>query len=117
LVAGCSSSSSHKPAPPSPSGPVPQSVPNDVAARHDVTLSSCKAAKGGWSAGGTIKNSTHATATYKITIFFTNAHATDLDYAATSVRVAAGKSKPWSTTATFAAPKQVLCVLRGVART
>jgi len=118
-VAGCTSSSSKPTGPistPSPSGPVPQSVANDVSARRDVTLTTCKAAAGGWSAGGTVKNSTTTTSTYKITIFFTSLQATDLDYAATSVKVAAGESKPWVAKATFAAPKHVLCVLRGVAR-
>ena len=118
LVAGCSSSSP-KPGPvttPAPTGPVPQSVPNDVNARRDVTMSACRAATGGWSAGGTVKNGTGKSATYVITVFFTNTHATDLGFANTSVVVAAGKSKPWTVKATFAAPRSVRCVLRGVAR-
>lgn len=117
LVAGCSSSAKHGPVTTPPaSGPVPQSVPNDVNARRDVTMSVCKAAAGGWAGGGTVKNTTSKSATYAITVFFTNTHATDLGYASTSVVVAAGKSKPWTAKATFAAPRKVLCVLRGVAR-
>jgi hypothetical protein len=96
-------------------GIVPTSVPNQVSVRKDVQLLHCGATKGGWSAGGTVKNSLGHTATYQITIFFTSNQATDLAFAKTSVSLGAGQSKLWSTQATFAAPAQVLCVLRGVA--
>ena len=96
-------------------GAVPTSVPNEVSVRKDVQLLSCGATKGGWSAGGTVKNSLGHDATYQITIFFTSNQATDLAYAMSSVSVGAGQSKEWSAHATFAPPAQVLCVLRGVA--
>ena len=96
-------------------GTVPTSVPNEVSVRKDVQMLSCGATKGGWSAGGTVKNSLGHDATYQITIFFTSNQATDLAYAMTSVSVGAGQSKVWSTQATFPPPAQVLCVLRGVA--
>jgi len=94
---------------------VPASVPNQDNVRKDVTLSNCGAVSGGWSAGGTVKNSMGHQATYQITVFFTDTGATDLAYGVTNVPVAAGKSSPWSVTTRFAAPSQVLCVLRGVA--
>ena len=96
-------------------GTVPTSVPNQVSVRKDVRLLNCGAIKGGWSAGGTVKNSLDRAATYQITVFFTSDQATDLAFAKTSVPLSAGQSKLWSTQATFAAPAQVLCVLRGVA--
>lgn len=94
---------------------VPNSVPNQDSVRSDVTLSTCAAAHGGWTAGGTIKNTLGHDATYQITIFFTSAQASDLAYAQTSQAVSAGKTGTWSATATFDAPSVVRCVLRGVA--
>jgi hypothetical protein len=96
-------------------GIVPTRVPNEVSVRKDAQLLSCGATKGGWSAGGTVKNSLGRDATYQITIFFTSDQATDLAYAKTSVPVSAGQSERWSAPADFAPPAQVLCVLRGVA--
>lgn len=90
-------------------------MPDEASVRPDVQLINCGQTKGGWSAGGTVQNSLRRRTTYIITVFFTSAQATDLASAVTSVPLAAGKSKLWSTQATFAAPGQVLCVLRGVA--
>lgn len=93
---------------------IPDRVPNQDSVRRDVTIGTCSAVPGGWSAGGTIKNTLGHDATYEITIFFTSAAATDLAYGATSTAVSAGKSAPWTVTAKFAAPSTVQCVLRGV---
>lgn len=93
---------------------VPGSVPNQPSVRKDVTMSNCAASPGGWSAGGTVRNTLDKTATYTITVFFTNTGYTDLAYGVTKVPLDAGKSTIWSVKATFAAPRSVLCVLRGV---
>ncbi|HTU39895.1 MAG TPA: hypothetical protein VMF35_17995 [Acidimicrobiales bacterium] len=61
-----------------------------------------------------MKNTQGHDATYRITVFFTSAQATDLAYGVTSVGVGSGQVKLWSVKATFSAPSQVLCVLRGV---
>jgi hypothetical protein len=94
---------------------VPNSVPNQDAVRTDVTMSTCAPAHGGWTAGGTIKNTLGHDATYQITVFFTSAQASDLAYGETSTTVNAKASAPWTVTATFDAPSTVRCVLRGVA--
>ena len=94
---------------------VPNSVPNQDSVRSDVTMSKCAPVHGGWSAGGTIKNTLGHDATYQITVFFTSAQASDLAYAATSATVNAHQNGTWTATATFAAPSTVRCVLRGVA--
>jgi len=96
-------------------GTIPNNVPNQVSARKDVQMINCGSTSGGWSAGGTIKNTLGHDATYHITVFFTSTEATDLAYGSTSVPVSAGQTKLWSVKSTFAAPAQVLCVLRGVA--
>jgi hypothetical protein len=97
-------------------GIIPTSVPDDVSIRHDVDLINCTPTQGGWSAGGTVKNSSRRRTTYLITVFFTSKQATDLAYSMSTVRLEAGQAKLWSTSATFPAPAQVLCVLRGVAK-
>jgi hypothetical protein len=96
-------------------GSVPLSVPNQITVRKDVDMINCAATKGGWSAGGTVRNNLGHPATYLITVYFTSSQATDLAYASTSVAVDQGQSKLWSVRATFNAPGVVLCVLRGVA--
>jgi hypothetical protein len=93
---------------------IPTGVPNQDAVRKNVTLKNCGASPGGWSAGGIVNNPTGSSTTYQITIFFTSAQATDLASASTSVPLGPHKSTLWSAKATFAAPSQVLCVLRGV---
>ncbi len=83
--------------------------------RTQVAITSCAAVDGGWGASGTAKNPGTSAVTYDITIFFTSTGATVLDYATASVKVAAGKTENWTAAAKFAAPSNVLCVLRGVA--
>ena len=101
-------------------GPVPSTVPLHVpdqqAARNDVALLNCNAEVGGWSAGGTVKNSTAQQASYLITVFFTSAQATDLAFGTTTVVLGPGQGNLWSVSAQFPAPAGVRCVLRGVVR-
>jgi len=122
-LTACTSSKPSKPTPtssattptPGPGVTIPTKVPNQVSVRKYVTLDKCIAAPGGWSASGTIDNKLTKAATYEITVFFTSALATDLQYGVTKVQVDAGKKAPWTVTATFQAPSKVICVLRGVA--
>lgn len=122
-MTACTSSKPSRPTPtssattptPGPGVTIPSKVPNDVAVRKFVTLDHCAAAPGGWGAGGTIDNKLTKDATFEITVFFTSALATDLQYGVTKVKVAAGKKAPWTVNATFPAPSKVICVLRGVA--
>ena len=94
---------------------MPANVPNQDAVRKNVILKNCASSPGGWSAGGVVNNPSGSATTYKITIFFTSTGATDLASGSTSVPLNAHGSELWSVKATFAAPSQVLCVLRGVA--
>ena len=94
---------------------VPNSVPNIPSERKDVALLNCGTVPGGWMAGGIAHNPTGHSATFRITIFFINSGDTDLTYAVTSVTMGAGKNKLWSAKATFSAPADTRCVLRGVA--
>ena len=94
---------------------VPVNVANQDSVRKNVTMQNCSSSPGGWSAGGIVNNPSGSATTYVITIFFTSTGATDLASASTSVPLGAHKSTLWSAKATFAAPSQVLCVLRGVA--
>jgi hypothetical protein len=94
---------------------VPTNVPDQDRVRPDVRLINCTPTTGGWTAGGTVRNSLRRSATYHITVFFTSSQATDLAYATTSVPLKAGQAELWSASATFTAPAGVLCVLRGVA--
>ncbi len=94
---------------------VPANVPNQDNVRKNVLLKNCASSPGGWSAGGVVNNPSASATTYKITIFFTSTGATDLASGSTSVPVSAHGSELWSVQAKFAAPSQVLCVLRGVA--
>ncbi len=125
-ITGCSSGSHKSPASTSAASssratpaitaqPLPTgSIANDIDKRKAVSITGCAASQGGWSASGTAKNDSAVTTTYAITIFFTTAQATVLDYATTTVKVGAGKSQKWSAAAQFAAAKDMLCVLRGV---
>ena len=56
-------------------------------------MSKCAPVHGGWSAGGTIKNTLGHDATYQITVFFTSAQASDLAYAPTSTTVNAASER------------------------
>lgn len=122
LLAGCSttpkattttttqrSSASRTPTP-----SLPKTVPNEPNLRPDVSLTTCTAVPGGWKAGGTASNPGKSTASYLITIYFTDLEATVVGYAQTKVMVAAGKTGQWSASSKFTAPAKTLCVLSGV---
>ena len=99
------------------SAAIPTSVANDPKARQHATLerSQCAAVPGGWRAGATVTNASRTPTAYRLTVFFTSSHATVLSYAQTTVKVDPGKTERWSVSSSFAAPKSVICVLRGVA--
>ncbi len=92
----------------------PATAPSQASIRKDVHLLNCRAAKGGWSAGGTVQSPLSYSATFDITVFFTSSVAENLDYGSTSVPLKAGQIKLWSVNAIFAAPSTVLCVLTSV---
>ena len=77
-------------------------------------ITKCAAVDGGWSASGTAKNPGTADATYAITIFFTDAHATVQDFATASVTVKPGQTRDWTAAKKFAAATPTNCVFRGV---
>ncbi len=94
---------------------VPTSVPNDITARRNVTIRSCAAAPGGWTAAGTASNPTTSQVTYRITIFFTSSHATVEGFGATTVTVGTGQVSSWTVTTDISVPDpRSQCVLRGV---
>ncbi|MGL5928056.1 MAG: hypothetical protein ACRCY8_03885 [Dermatophilaceae bacterium] len=97
--------------------PPAENIVNEPAARKDVTQQGCKATEGGWGASGTVRNSTKKEAAYTIVVSFTNSKSTVLARGTQKLKVAPGKSAKWSASAKFAAPKDVVCVLRGVDRT
>jgi hypothetical protein len=97
----------HRPLPTKP-------IPNDVDKRRSVVIEECKATKNGWRARGTATNSADSSETYEITIFFTTTSATVMDFARTTVTVAAGETEKWQASTKFPAPDEVRCVLRGV---
>jgi hypothetical protein len=97
--------------------PPAEKIVNEPAARKDVTQNGCTAADGGWGASGTVRNSTTKDASYVIVVSFTNSKSTVLARGTKKLKVAAGKSAKWSASAKFKAPKDVVCVLRGVDRT
>ena len=94
--------------------PAASAIVNDVAKRKAIVVSKCAATSGGWLASGTAANSGTSAATYAITIFFTNAHATVEDYATASVTVKPGQTQDWSASKQFSASTPTNCVLRGV---
>lgn len=94
---------------------VPLDVPNDVAARHDVSMGSCAGDSNNWRAGGTAANATSAPVTFEVTVFFTTPHATVLSSATTKVTTPAHGKAPWSAASRFQTGGAARCVLRGVA--
>jgi hypothetical protein len=94
--------------------PPASKIPNDVALRRQVQITSCTSKPGGWQAKGTATNTGSKTVDLTITVFFTTTKATVLDYATTKVQVPGGASKDWTASADFAAEPTMRCVLRGV---
>ena len=97
-----------------PADDVPTDVENDAKARSQVTLSSCKATDDGWQAAGKAANPGKDDVTYAITVYFTTASATVIDWADTTVDVAAGEQGKWSAKKKFAAADDTQCVIRAV---
>jgi hypothetical protein len=95
--------------------PVPVDVANDAAKHKQVRVTGCTVTSAGATALGMVRNTGSATATYRITVFFTDATATTIDYATASVSVPAGASEPFTAQQAFVTPKDLLCVLVGVA--
>jgi hypothetical protein len=93
---------------------VPSAVPNNAASRKNVTISSCKATKDGWQASGTAANPGHQDARYTVTVFFTTTGGTVIGTGQSRVTVKPGAHQPWTISATFHAPTDTRCVLRGV---
>ncbi|HLY34689.1 MAG TPA: hypothetical protein VKQ07_09160 [Jatrophihabitantaceae bacterium] len=94
---------------------VPLNVPNQVAARRDVSMGSCTGDQNSWRAAGTATNAAGASVTFEVTVFFTTPRATVLSSATTKVTAAAHDRAPWSATSRFRTGGAVRCVLRGVA--
>lgn len=95
--------------------PIPTKVANDPGDRKNVVLTTCEAAEGGWQASGTATNPTKSAVEFRVTVFFTTTSATTIDSARTDVEVKPGETVKWTAKKEFAAPKEMLCVLRGVA--
>ncbi len=91
-------------------------IVNEPAARNDVALTTCARSPGGWSAGGTVTNSGDEKAGYTIVISFTDKHSTVLARETAELEVPSGGDRTFTVTAEFAAPADVVCVLRGVDR-
>ncbi len=96
-----------------PVAPLPTYV-NQVSLRPDVSTTSCAASPGGWTASGLIDNTLSSAHDFRLTVYFTDAHATVLSAGQTSVTVPSQGKQPWSITSKFDAPPGVVCVLVGV---
>jgi hypothetical protein len=96
--------------------PSAEKIVNEPDARKDVTLAGCSSQDGGWRATGKIKNAKKESSDYTIVISFTNEKSTVLARSVEKVTVPPGRSKSWEADARFQAPKDVVCVLRGVDR-
>lgn len=106
-------------APTLPSGVVqptalPSNPPDDPMLRENVTIGTCEAGDGGWTASGVAKNPGKEDVEFTITIFFTTESATVLESAQQKVKVKAGGEEKWTATKKFTAPPVVKCVLRAV---
>jgi hypothetical protein len=96
-------------------GTSPPKAANQAAVRKNVVQSSCSAIPGGWRAAGTVSNPTNSEVKYKITVYFTTEHATVLAYATTKVAVQPDATAKWSASKEFAAQKEMLCPMPGIA--
>jgi hypothetical protein len=93
---------------------IPLNVPNSVSARKAVILTNCTATSLGGLATATVTAPAAKAATYTITVFFTTAGTTVLDYATAVVHATPGKATRWQASGRFKAPQGMRCVLRGV---
>jgi hypothetical protein len=81
----------------------------------DVKLINCAAsASGGWSAGGTVNNSTGKDVTYQITVKYISPSGAKLGTSTASVPLTAGGSNLWSSSTAFGAPSGTTCSLANV---
>jgi hypothetical protein len=101
-----------KPTSTTTTSPIP--IQNNVKIRTQAVITKCQAADGGWMASGTATNPGTQSHTYQLIVYFTDAHATVIGSAKTSVSVASKAAGTWSATAKFHAPTVVRCVLVGV---
>jgi len=121
FAGACSSSGGHTssptPVPSNTGGSVSttgNSVPNAISLRKNVTIQTCAAAPGGWSAGGTAVSHGQDT-TYTITIFFVTVLGDTVEGSGVAkVTVPAGQTKDWKVVAKFSPTTTMQCVLRGV---
>jgi len=125
LVAGCSSSASTPSStsaatttPRSSVAPEPPttfpSYKNNAMLRADVSITSCVASTGGWTATGAIHNTEKSGHAFVITVYFTDPQSTVLAGGKTSVPVRRGGTATWHVTAKFAAMPGTRCVVVGV---
>lgn len=94
--------------------PLPAKIADNAAKHNQVHVSGCASTGSAATATGTVHNPGSKSVRYDITVFFTSPSATAVNYATTSVTVAAGASGDFTAARDFAAPAQVLCVLAGV---
>jgi hypothetical protein len=97
-----------------PASSLPPAGGNVVAKYRQVTAGKCEAISGGWQLSGTVTNSTSATDTYDILVYFTDDHATVLDSASVSVTAAAGATESFTASKKFTTPPTMRCVIVSV---
>jgi hypothetical protein len=110
------------PATPASSRPiVPGYVVPAVSSLHDnptkhkaVTLSGCAASEGRWAARGKVVNPNPVATSYTITVFYTDNTDTVVDYASSTVTVAAEKSEQWMTFGQHPDTGPLTCTVKGV---
>lgn len=95
---------------------LPDHVTNQPAARAAVRSESCATTKGkGATSTGAFTAMARESATYRITVYFTDTHSAVVGWGRTVVKVNGGEPKRWKVRGNFDAPGKVTCVLRGVA--
>jgi hypothetical protein len=96
---------------------VPTRIPNVVALRKSVVISSCVLSKGVVRVSGTAADPGGSSAAYKLTVFVTNARSTVTGTASTTVHVAAHGNSKWSLRSSVVGQAgRPHCVLVGVGK-
>ncbi|MBF4625760.1 hypothetical protein [Clavibacter sp. VKM Ac-2872] len=93
---------------------VPYDVPNDAEARKSTSVTGCVRINGGWAMTGTMSNASSKDASFDVTVFFSTPQATVLATGKTTVDAPSQETTEWRVEASFDAPQDVRCVLRGV---
>lgn len=93
---------------------VPTQLDNVASKRSAVSITTCRAAKGGWEASGKVTNRSKHLAEYTITVFFTDANGTVVGWRQIQTEAGPGKSARWSASAKFTPPSDTACVLAAV---